>query len=154
MIFVVQARLVTVEQGERRVGAREGVEGQPQTAALSDVFPYLLDIFALLFHFDIEEGSLDAGIAAQAPVGGRELADEVVFRLVGGGEMAEVIVKLGLVLFGGLVGENYGFRGKAMFYGIEQNGQTPSFGFWTARFGSIDTGSFGSGRHVVYLAKV
>jgi hypothetical protein len=41
-------------------------------------------------------------------VGGGELADEVVFRLVGGSEVAEVRIELGLVLFRRLVGENDG----------------------------------------------
>jgi hypothetical protein len=45
------------------------MEGQSQPAAFIDVFPFVPNIFALLFHFDIEQGGLDAGKAGQAPVG-------------------------------------------------------------------------------------
>jgi len=53
--------------------------------------------------------------------------------------VAEVRIELGLVLFFRLVGENDGFGGKAMFFGIKRD---------------CETARFGSRKHIVYLRKV
>ena len=69
--------------------------------------------------------------------------------------MPEVFAKLGFVFLLGLAGQNDGFGCKSVFYGVERDGAAALFGFWAARFSSIDAGGFGSGRgHVVYLARV
>ena len=104
MIFVVEAGLVAVEQSERGVGARECLEGECHSAAFVDVFPLFVDIFAALFHLDIKQTHLDGGITGQAPLRRGELQDQIGFRFVGGSEVLEVVVKLGLVFFLGLVG--------------------------------------------------
>jgi hypothetical protein len=148
LIFVVQASLVTVEQSERGMGAGQGFEGQGQSNTFVDVLPSAVDIFALFLHFGFEETGLDAGITGQAPVGGGELVDEVGFGLVGGSEVVEVVAKFGLIFFLRLVGKDDGFRRKAVFHGIERGGATAVFSLWAARFGSVQAGSFGSGRHM------
>jgi hypothetical protein len=73
-----------------------------------------------------------------------ELQDQISFRSVGGSEVLEVIVELGLVLFLGLVGQNDGFGGNAMLDGVERGGAAAFLGFGTARFCSVDAGSLGS----------
>jgi hypothetical protein len=148
LIFMVQASFVTVEKGERGVSARQRFKGQGDSAAFVDVHPCLVDIFALLFHLDFQEAGLNGGVADEAPVCGGELPDEFRLGLVGGSEVVEVSLKLGFVLFFRLVGQNDGFGSKAVFYGIERDGAAALFRFWTAGFGSIDAGSFGSGRHI------
>jgi hypothetical protein len=152
---MVQAGLVAVKQGERGAGARERFKGEGQSDAFVDVFPLFVDIFSALFHLDVKQTRLDGGVTGQAPLRRGELQDQISFRFVGGSEMLEVVVELGLVLFLGLVGQNDGFRGQTMLDRVERGGAAAVFGFRTVRFCSVDAGCFGSGkRHSVYLAKV
>jgi hypothetical protein len=152
---VVEAGLVAVEQRERRALLGKRFKGEGQSDAFVDVFPLFVDIFAALFHLDVKQARLDGGVAGQAPMRRGELLDQIGFRSVGGSEVPEVIVELGLVLFLGLVGQNDGFRGQAVLDGVERDGAAAVFGFRTVRFCSVDAGCFGSGkRHSVYLAKV
>jgi hypothetical protein len=131
LIFVVEAGLVAVEERERGAGAGERFESEGQSYAFVDVFPLFVNIFAALFYLDVEETRLDGGISGQAPMRRGELQDQISFRSVGGSEMLEVIVELGLVLFLGLVGQNDGFRGQAVLHGVERGGAAAVFSFWT-----------------------
>ena len=146
MILVVEPGLVAVEQGERGVRAGEFLEGQGHPAALLDSFPVVDEALALPFHFEAEEIRFDAGVAGDAPMRRGQLADEICFGLVGGGEMIKILIELGLVFFLGLVGQNDGFRGQAMLDGVERDGAAAVLGFWTVRFGSVNAGGFSSGR--------
>ena len=143
---MVEAGLVAVEQRERGAGDRERFEGEGQSDAFVDVFPLFVDIFAALFHLDVKQTRLDGGVTGQAPLRRGELEDQIGFRFVGGSEVLQVIVELGLVLFLGLVGQNDGFRSNAMLDGVERDGAAAFLGFRPARFCSVDAGSFGSGQ--------
>src|SRR6202023_1130262 len=108
-----------------------------------------------LFHLDVKQTRLNGGVTGQAPLRRGELQDQIGFRFVGGSEVLEVGVKLGLVFFFGLIGQNDGFRGQTMLDRVERGGATAVLGFWTVRFGSVDAGGFSSRkRHSVYLARV
>jgi hypothetical protein len=131
LIFVVEASLVAVEQRKRRALFGKRFKGEGQSYAFVDVFPLFVNIFAALFHLDVEETGLDGGISGQAPMRRGELQDQISFRFVGGSEVLEVVVKLGLVLFLGFVGQNDGFRGNAMLDGVERGGTAAVLGFWT-----------------------
>ena len=145
---MVQASLVTVEEGEGRVSARQRLKGQGDSAAIVDIVPSLVDIFAALFHLDFQQAGFNGGVAAEAPVCGGKLPDKILLGLVGGSEVVEVSLELGFVLFFRLVGQNDGFGSKAVFHGIERDGAAALFRFWTVGFGSVNAGSFGSGRHI------
>ena len=152
---MVQPGLVAVKQGERGAGTGERFEGEGQSDAFVDVLPLFVDILAALFHLDVKETRLDGSVTGQAPIRRGELQNQIGFRFVGGSEVLEVGVKLGLVLFLGLVGQNDGFRGQTMLDRVERGGAAAVLGFWTVRFCSVDAGGFGSRkRHSVYLPRV
>ena len=126
---MVQASLVTVEEGEGRVSARQRFKGQGDSAAIVDIVPSLVDIFAALFHLDFQQTGFNGAVAAEAPVCGGKLPDEIRLGFVGGSEVVEVSLELGFVLFFRLVGQNDGFSGKAVFHGIERDGAAALFRF-------------------------
>jgi len=142
---MVEAGLVAVKQSERGAGAGERFEGEGQSDAFVDVFPFLVDIFAALFHLQVKQTRLDGGVTGQAPLRRGELQDQIGFRFVGGCEVLEVAVQLSLVFFLRLVGQNDRFRGQTMLDRVERDGTPAVLGFRTVRFCSVDPGCFGSG---------
>ena len=152
---MVEAGLVAVKQGEWGAGAGERFKGEGQSDAFVDVFPFFVDMLSALFHLDIKQTRLDGGITGQAPLRRGELQDQIDFRFVGGSEVLQVGVKVGLVFFFGFIGQNDSFRGQTMLDRVERGGAAAVLGFWTVRFCSVDAGGFGSRkRHSVYLARV
>jgi hypothetical protein len=156
----MEAGLVAVEEREGRVWAGESFEGEGQSAALLESVPRFGDTLALAFHFEIEQGGLDAGVAGQTPMRGGELADQIGLGLVGGSEVLKVVAKFGLIFFLRLVGKDDGFRSKAVLDSVKRDSAAALLSFGAARFRSIDAGCFGSGRgHILpgeslYLGKV
>ena len=136
------------------MGATEALKGEGESLRFADLVPFFAKKIALFFDLEIEQARLDGGVAGQAPIHGGELVDEIGFWLVGGTEVVEVVVELGLVFVFRFVGEHDCLGCQAVFDGVERDGAAAVVGGRTTRFSTVDAGSFGSGRHRMFLARV
>jgi hypothetical protein len=113
-------------------------------------------VLALPFHFEAEEVRFDAGVPSDAPMRRGELPDQIGFGLIGRGKMIEVLLKLGLVFFLGLIGQNDGLGGQTTcLTALSETARRPSSVFGPCDFAPlIRDASALEGVISVYLAEV
>jgi hypothetical protein len=132
--------LVAVQQAEGGVGAGHAIEGYGDAAAVVDVVEVVIDPFLVVFHLVFEEAGFDGGVAAEAPVGGGELADEIELGLAAGVEVGEVVVELGFVFGARFGGEDDGLGGESVGEGVERGGGFAGWGDGAGGFGAVGAG--------------
>lgn len=103
--------LVAEQEVEAVLLVCQGGEGDGGSGGLVDLLVGIGDFFFLLVHFEVEGGGLHAPDAAETPLGGDHLVDEVHF-YSGLREEFFDVVEVQVVEDGlRFVGEDYGFRG-------------------------------------------
>jgi hypothetical protein len=118
LVFVMEPRLITIEEREGAVRACESFEGQGEAVILGHLLVLLAEALFLILHAVLKEARFDAGVAGDAPMGGGELMDEVDLGLGLGAEVVEIIAELGLVFVGGFIEEDDGAGGESVGEGV------------------------------------
>jgi len=119
LILAVEPGLIAVEQRERTVVAGERFEGEGDAVVLWLTIEIVGEALGLIVHTLFEESRFNSGVAREAPVGGGELMDEIVFGLGFRAKVKQVIAEMALVFVGGFIEEYDSLGGEAVSFGVE-----------------------------------
>ena len=155
VVFVMESRLISIEERERAIGAGESFEGHSE-AMVGGEIGVVVEALLLMLHALFEEAGFDGSVAGDAPMGGGELMDEIGLGLGLGEEMVEIFAELGFVFAGGFAGEDDGAGGESVGEGVESGGFFACGGGGAVGFCAVGAGGgeFAGGGHGVFSPSI